>query len=268
MEIFFIGLLGLCVGSFLNLAIYRLPKMLQCSWRAECKDFLKLPAEPIYRFNLWYPRSHCPHCKQTIHARYNIPILSYLFLHGKCAYCYQTISIRYPIIESISCIMAVLIGWRYGLTWTTAAGLIFSWGLLWMSVIDLDHYLLPDQLTLPLLWLGLLLSLFHLFTDPVSAIIGAAAGYSSLWLIATLFRLISGKVGMGNGDFKLLAMLGAWLGWQALPFIILFASVSGLLLGLGLILLKKHSRNTPIPFGPHLAFAGWVTWFCKLYLLF
>jgi leader peptidase (prepilin peptidase) / N-methyltransferase len=254
-----LGLLGLCIGSFLNVVIYRLPRMMEREWRAQCKEFLQLPvekAEKQDRYNLCFPRSHCPHCNQLIKAFYNIPVLGYIFLSGKCAECKHPIFIRYPLVEILTAAITVFLGWHYGITWQLAAVLVFSWSFICLIFIDLDHQLLPDQITLSLLWLGLLLSLFGFWTDSHSAIIGAIVGYVSLWTINWLFHRVTGKVGMGHGDFKLLAALGAWLGWQALPLIILLSSLMGAVIGIGLMVFKNHHKHTPIPFGPYLALAG------------
>jgi leader peptidase (prepilin peptidase)/N-methyltransferase len=257
-----LGILGLFIGSFLNVVICRLPRMLEREWRAQCLETLQLPTEKETAYNLCLPRSHCPHCHQTIKAIHNIPVLSYLFLRGRCAHCQTHISIRYPLIEIISAAITIFLALHYdltgGLTWKIVSALIFSWSLLCLVVIDLDHQILPDNISLPLLWLGLFLNLFGVWTDSHSAIIGAIAGYLSLWTIAWIFHRVTGKIGMGHGDFKLLAVLGAWFGWQVLPLIILLSSLVGAIVGIGLILFKNHHRNMPIPFGPYLALAGWI----------
>jgi leader peptidase (prepilin peptidase) / N-methyltransferase len=252
------GLVGLIIGSFLNVVVYRLPLMLQRAWRAECKELLELPAEITEKFNLCFPRSHCTHCQHTLSWRENIPLLSYLFLKGKCLHCKKAIPFRYPLLEIISAIISVIVAWYFGFNWQCLAALLFSWSLLTLTFIDLKHQLLPDNITLPLLWLGLLLSIFNFFTDSTSALIGASIGYAALWLIAWVYQMITKKVGMGHGDFKLLAVLGAWLGWQLLPLILLVAALLGAVVGISLIALKKQTRDTPIPFGPFLAFAGWL----------
>jgi leader peptidase (prepilin peptidase) / N-methyltransferase len=257
-----VGLLGLCIGSFLNVVIYRLPRMLEGEWRAQALEILqtspKTDARETKHYNLCLPRSHCPHCNQTIKAIHNIPVLSYLWLRGRCAYCKHAISMRYPLIEMLSAVIAVFLAWHYGLTGMMLTALIFSWSLLCLVVIDLDHLILPDNISLPLLWLGLFLNVFGLWTDSHSAIMGAIAGYLSLWSITWVFHRVTGKIGMGHGDFKLLAVFGAWFGWQVLPLIILLASLVGAIVGIGLMLFRNHHRDTPIPFGPYLALAGWI----------
>ena len=254
-----VGILGLLVGSFLNVVILRLPPMLERRWRQECRQFLELPEEmPAERLDLLFPPSRCPHCGHHIRAWENIPILSWLWLRGRCSQCRAAISPRYPLIEGLTAVLSLAVAWRFGVSPQALWALVLTWSLLALSFIDYDHQLLPDILTLPLLWLGLLLSLFGIFTDPRSAIMGAAAGYLSLWGIYQLFRLITGKEGMGYGDFKLLALFGAWLGWQMLPLIILLSSLVGAVFGLALILLRGRDRELPIPFGPYLAIAGWI----------
>ncbi len=254
-----IGILGLLVGSFLNMACYRLPIMLQRSWRKECLEFLELPAEAATEtFNFCVPRSHCPHCKQLIRWWQNIPVFSYLFLRAKCAHCHQAISIRYFLLEISCAFFSVIVAWHFGVSWQTALGLVFTWSLLALIYIDIEQQLLPDIITLLLLWLGLLVSIVPLFSTCQSAIIGAAAGYVALWLLSFLFTKITGKIGMGHGDFKLCAALGAWLGWEYLPFVLLLSSLVGAVVGIIFLLVKKKNKNTPIPFGPFLALAGWV----------
>ena len=255
-----VTLLGLCVGSFLNVIIYRLPLRMEQEWRNECIDFLKLsPAPPrSIPSNIWTSRSSCPHCKTRLRLRDNIPVLSYLFLGGKCAHCQQKISIQYPLVEISCALLSLAVAIHFGYSWQTVAGLIFTWLLITMSGIDIKHQILPDVLTYIGIWIGLLLSLSPLFVDSHSAIIGGLAGYLSLWTIANLFKLLTQKDGMGYGDFKLFALLGVWLGWQMLIFIILVAAFLGSLIGLALILFKGSSRDTPIPFGPFLALAGWI----------
>ena len=254
------GLLGLIVGSFLNVVIHRLPRMLEHSWRKECEAFLELPSSQTDSpaLNLITPRSHCPHCGQTIRAHENIPVLSYLMLRGRCAHCKAVISPRYPCIECMTALLSVIVAGHFGPTLQTAMALILSWSLICLSVIDFDRQLLPDDITYPLLWLGLLLSLFGIFTDPASSIVGAIAGYMSLWSIYQLFKLLTGKEGMGHGDFKLLAVFGAWLGWQMLLPIVLLSSMVGAVVGISMVLVLRHDRSIPIPFGPYLAAAGWI----------
>ncbi len=255
-----IGLLGLAVGSFLNVVIHRLPQMLERGWKAECREYLGLEedvsdSEPL---SLSKPRSRCPACGHAISALRNIPVISYLLLRGRCANCDTAIGVRYPLVELATAALSLAVAWHFGVTWQTLAGLIFTWVLVALAMIDLDTQLLPDQITLPFLWLGLFFNLFGVFTDLQSAVIGAIAGYLVLWVVFQLFRLLTGKEGMGFGDFKLLALFGAWFGWQTLPQIILIASVVGAVSGLGLILLRRHEQGNPIPFGPYLAVAGWI----------
>jgi len=255
-----IALLGLIFGSFLNVVIYRLPIMLDREWRKQCKELLDIEGDNSQKssFNLVYPRSRCPHCSHLITAWENIPILSYLWQKGRCTACQQPISIRYPIVELLSALMAVVVAWHFGFGWALVGGIIFTWILLAASFIDFDTHLLPDDMTFPLLWLGLCFNLFGVYTSLGDAVIGAMAGYLILWSVFWLFKLITGKEGMGYGDFKLLAALGAWLGWQMLPMIILLSAIVGAVVGIGLILLRGHDKNIPIPFGPYLAGAGWI----------
>ncbi len=252
-------LLGLCIGSFLNVVILRLPVMLERSWRKECRMLLELPGEAeTPALSLVTPRSRCPSCGAAIRAWHNVPLLSWLWLRGRCASCAAPIGSQYPLVEGLTGLLSAFCAWHFGWGWELAAALPLTWALIALTVIDLRTQLLPDNLTLPLLWLGLLLSLGGIFTTPQASLIGAAAGYLSLWSVYHLFRLATGKEGMGYGDFKLLAALGAWLGWHALPFIILLSSVVGAVAGLSLILFRGHDRNVPIPFGPYLAVAGWI----------
>ena len=259
-------LLGLLIGSFLNVVIHRLPIMMEREWRRHCAELdpaKPAPKEPT--FNLVMPRSRCPACQAPINAWQNVPIVSYLLLRGRCAACGARISVRYPLVELITGVLSVAVAWRFGFAWSLLAALAFTCSLIALSSIDLDHQLLPDSITLPLLWLGLLLSLtpngqgmFSIPVDPRSSIIGAAAGYLSLWTVYHLFRLLTGKEGMGYGDFKLFAVFGAWFGWQMLPLIILLAAATGAVVGIALIIFKRHGRDVPIPFGPYLAAAGWI----------
>ncbi|MFZ2451544.1 MAG: A24 family peptidase [Methylovulum miyakonense] len=253
------GIIGLLVGSFLNVVIYRLPVMMQRGWRKECRDYLELPAEkPSEPFNLVLPLSRCPSCSTPIKPYQNIPVVSYLLLQGKCATCGQTISARYPLIEAFTAITSAFIAWHFGYGPQTLFALILTWSLIALSFIDIDHHLLPDSITLPMLWLGLLLNAFGLFTDGNAGIIGAIAGYLALWAVYHLFKLATGKEGMGYGDFKLLALFGAWLGWQALPLIILLSSLVGTIISITVIIATKRDHSIPIPFGPYLAIAGWI----------
>ena len=252
-------LLGLLIGSFLNVVIYRLPVMMQRDWRQQAREILELPPETKQEtFNLVLPNSCCPHCQHQIKAWENIPVVSYLFLRGKCSNCKAPISLRYPLIELACGLLSGYIAFHYGFGWQAAGMLILTWGLLAMSMIDCDHQLLPDSLVLPLLWLGLIASHFGLFTNLEDALWGAIAGYLSLWSVYWLFKLVTGKEGMGYGDFKLLAMLGAWGGWQVLPLTILLSSLVGAVLGVIMLRLRNQETSTPIPFGPYLAIAGWI----------
>ena len=252
-------LIGLLIGSFLNVVIYRLPKMMQRDWREQAREILELPAETQPEtFNLVLPNSQCPHCAHEIKPWENIPVISYLFLRGKCASCKAPISLRYPLVELTCGVLSAYIAWHFGFTWQAGAMLVLTWGLLAMSLIDVDHQLLPDSLVLPLLWLGLIANSLGLFTSLDVALWGAIAGYLSLWSVYWLFKLVTGKEGMGYGDFKLLAMLGAWGGWQVLPLTILLSSLVGAVLGLIMLRLRNAETSTPIPFGPYLAIAGWI----------
>lgn len=256
------GIIGLLVGSFLNVVIYRLPIMMQRTWRKECTEYLQLAAESEQTeeeaFNLVFPLSRCPGCNAPIKPYQNIPVISYVFLKGKCAACGNPISVRYPIIEALTAIASAAVAWHFGYTPQAGFALLLTWALVALIFIDIDHQLLPDSITLPMLWLGLCLSLFNLYTDAHASIIGAVAGYLALWTVFHLFKLATGKEGMGYGDFKLLALFGAWLGWQYLPVIILLSSLVGAVIGLGMIVFARHDRNVPIPFGPYLAIAGWI----------
>ena len=255
-----VGLVGLLVGSFLNVVIYRLPVMMQQSWRKDCQVYLGLDIDKALDepFNLVLPLSRCPDCNMPIKPYQNIPVVSYIFLRGKCAQCANPISLRYPIIEAFTALTSFMIAWHFGFSPQTGFALLLTWSLIALSFIDIDHHLLPDSITLPSLWLGLLLSVFGLFTDSHASIIGAVAGYLVLWSIFHLFKLLTGKEGMGYGDFKLLSLFGAWLGWQSLPAIILMSSLVGAVVGITMIVFSRHDRNTPIPFGPYLAAAGWI----------
>ena len=254
------ALFGLAVGSFLNVVIFRLPVMMENHWRQSCREILGLAEEtPEEKFNLVVPRSRCPDCGHLISALQNIPVLSYLLLKGKCAHCGAKISLRYPLIESATALLSLIVAWRFGYGWHAGAVLLLTWALIALTMIDYDVQLLPDSITLPFLWAGLILSLGNLMTNPHSAILGAAGGYLSLWTLHWVFKLATGKEGMGHGDFKLFALFGAWLGWQYLLQIILLSSLVGAAVGLVLILARGHDRNIPIPFGPYLAAAGWIS---------
>jgi leader peptidase (prepilin peptidase)/N-methyltransferase len=258
-------LLGLLVGSFLNVVIHRLPVMMDRQWRAQCAELDGKPAPEAPRYDLITPRSACPGCKAPITALQNIPVVSYLALRGRCANCRRPIGLRYPLIELLTGIASALVAWRLGFGWDCAAGLVLTWFLIALTFIDVDHQLLPDDLTLPLLWLGILASLVlpqvqgaRLPVDLQSSCIGAIAGYLSLWSVYHLFRLVTGKEGMGYGDFKLLAALGAWLGWQMLLPIVLGAAGVGALLGILMIVTGRRDRGIPMAFGPYLAASGWL----------
>lgn len=253
---------GLCVGSFLNVVIYRLPAMMERDWRMQCHEYLELGDakidEKLQQLSLSRPGSACPHCGHKIRAWENIPVLSYIFLKGKCSSCGVAISPRYPMIELITGLLSVAVALQFGVSLETLFGLILTWTLVALTVIDYDKQLLPDDLTLPLLWLGLLISFFGVFTDIQSSLIGAMLGYMILWTVYQLFKIVTGKEGMGFGDFKLLAALGAWLGWELLPQIILLSSVVGAVTGIVMLLTGATKRQQPIPFGPYLAVAGWI----------
>jgi leader peptidase (prepilin peptidase) / N-methyltransferase len=266
-------ILGLVIGSFLNVVIHRLPIMLEREWREQCEQLgadhatpeVHVVRPPRERFNLIVPRSACPSCGAPITALQNIPILSYLALRGRCASCRAPISMRYPVVEALTGVLSAVVAWRFGFGWAAFAALALTWFLIALAFIDIDHQLLPDNLTLPLLWLGLVVSLWlprtgsaPLPVDIRSSLIGAIAGYLSLWIVYHLFRLATGKEGMGHGDFKLLAALGAWLGWQMLLPVLLLAAAVGAVVGVIFLSVKGRDRGTPIPFGPFLAAAGWL----------
>jgi leader peptidase (prepilin peptidase)/N-methyltransferase len=251
-------ILGLLVGSFLNVVIYRLPVMMQREWQAQCDDLVGNSSQELAPFTLNTPRSRCPQCKHQIPALENIPVLSYLVLAGKCRNCKTSISLRYPLIELLCGVLSGLVAYHFGFSWACLGALLLTWSLLALTFIDVDHQLLPDSITLPLLWLGIFFNLFGTYTDLQASVVGAMAGYLSLWLVFHSFRLATGKEGMGYGDFKLLAALGAWIGWSFLPSIILLSSLVGAVVGISLIVLKKQHRDVPIPFGPYLAAAGWI----------
>lgn len=253
--------LGLCIGSFLNVVIHRLPKMMEREWHAQCADLRGEAPEEQAALNLSKPRSRCPDCGHQIAALENIPVFSYLFLRGRCSACGKGISLRYPLIELLTGALSAYAAWHFGFGWPALAALIMIWSLIALAAIDFDTQLLPDAITLPLLWAGLAFNLNGSMTDLQSSVIGAIAGYLSLWSVFWLFKLATGKEGMGYGDFKLLAALGAWLGWQMLPVIILLSSVVGAIVGVALIIFARHGRNNPIPFGPYLAAAGIIALF-------
>lgn len=258
------AMLGLLVGSFLNVVIHRLPRMMENEWRAQCGELASSAAQtlaPVAEkqiYNLVVPRSACPNCGRQITAVENIPIVSYLALRGQCRGCKRKINPRYPIVEGITALLSGLIAWHFGFGLAGVSALIFIWAMIALTFIDADTQLLPDSITLPLLWLGLIVNINGAFTDLRSAALGAAFGYLALWSVYWMFKLITKKEGMGHGDFKLLAAIGAWLGWQVLPLVILLSSVVGAVVGIILILLARLGRNIPLPFGPYLAMAGFI----------
>jgi leader peptidase (prepilin peptidase) / N-methyltransferase len=256
-----VGIFSLIVGSFLNVVIHRLPLMLEKSWRLECADFLNQTAEvddpKIY--NLALPGSQCPKCNAKIKLWHNIPVVSYILLRGKCAACETKIPARYLIVETLTLILSIFVAWQFGITWNCLTVLLLTWMLIALSFIDIEHQLLLDYLTLPLIWLGLIFSCFHLFTTPQDAIIGAIAGYLFFWLFAWLFKLAMKKDGLGQGDFKLIAAAGAWLGWQLLPLMIFMSCLLAVIIGGLYLIITRKTRETPIPFGPFLAIAFWLT---------
>jgi len=260
---------SLVIGSFLNVVIHRLPIMMEREWREQAAELASNPPDkelPEDRFDLVVPRSRCPSCGTTIKAWQNIPIVSYLLLGGKCSKCRESISARYPLVEMMTAVLAALCAWRFGASWEAIMAIIMTLTLVPIAMIDADTQLIPDSIVLPLMWVGLAMSLYHpmagaetLFISPRDAIVGAMAGYLSLWTIYQLFKLVTGKEGMGYGDFKLLAALGAWLGWQQLPMIVLMSAIVGAIVGIAMMAFRKHERSVPIPFGPYLAAAGWIT---------
>jgi len=258
--------IGLLIGSFLNVVIYRLPVMLDHEWRAQAAELLEQPPTPRAPFNLVTPRSACPSCHAPIKAWQNVPIVSWLLLRARCHACGVKISVRYPLVELTTGVLSAWVAWHFGVTVATPCALGVTFSLIALTGIDIDQQLLPDGITVPLMWAGLLAAIVigpaagrPLPVSPADAIIGAAAGYLSLWLVFHAFRLITGKDGMGYGDFKLYAALGAWLGWRILPLIILLAAASGALVGIAMIVLRGRDRNAPMPFGPYLAVAGWIS---------
>lgn len=255
------GITGLFVGSFLNVVIHRLPRMMEREWHQQAAELRGEATEDTAPYNLAVPRSACPHCGHQISALENIPIVSYLILRGRCRHCSAPISPRYPVIEGLCALLSAYTAWHFGASLSAIAALLFVWTMLALSFIDIDTQLLPDSLTQPLLWLGLVVNLDQQFVPLPSAVIGAVAGYLSLWCVYWLFKLATGKEGMGYGDFKLLGAIGAWLGWQALPSVILLSSAVGAAIGLTLVGLSRQGRNTPLPFGPYLAAAGVIALF-------
>jgi leader peptidase (prepilin peptidase)/N-methyltransferase len=263
LHLLLVGGIGLCIGSFLNVVVHRLPRMLARDWRQQAFEVIRetegerLP-RPEEGYDLVKPRSHCPACGHMITAWENIPVVSYLVLRGRCRGCGAHISLRYPLVEALTGALSIVVLLQFGWGWVAAWALIYTWGLLALTFIDFDRTILPDNITLPLLWLGLLVNTQGLFTTLTDAIYGAAAGYLALWSIYWAFKLVTGKEGMGYGDFKLLSAVGAWLGWQLLPLTILLSSFVGAIVGLALILFRRHDRAQPIPFGPFLAAGGWI----------
>ncbi|WP_149981346.1 prepilin peptidase [Pseudoalteromonas rhizosphaerae] len=260
-----VGLVSLCIGSFLNVVIYRLPIMMQREWQTECRVLLADDLKPTKadntetEFNLVKPNSTCPKCKTAIKPWQNIPVISWLLLKGRCASCSNPISVRYPIAEMLTAVLSLIVAYTFGATEQALLYILITWVLVALTFIDIDHMLLPDQLTLPLVWLALIAAVMGITISPTDAIIGAACGYLSLWSVFWLFKLITGKEGMGYGDFKLLAVFGALLGWQSLLTIVLLSSVVGAIIGIALLSIQGKDKATPIPFGPYLAIAGWVT---------
>lgn len=253
------AIMGAFIGSFLNVVIYRLPRMMEQSWAEECRLYLGLkPHHELESVNLCLPLSHCPRCKEPIKPWHNIPVFSYLFLRGKCANCQTHISARYLFVELLTCALSLFIVYQFGLTWQCLGVLLFTWICIALTFIDLDTHLLPDQLTLLLVWLGLFLSIFNIFCTSHEAILGAIGGYSIFALIQLLFGFFTGKTGMGQGDYKFLAGIGAFVGWQMLPLIILMASISGVVIAITHMTVKRDFKSTPLPFGPYLAIAGWI----------
>ncbi len=253
-------IIGAFIGSFLNVVIHRIPIMLERQWKSECQELLSPDKEILSqgKYNLCVPRSHCPSCDHQVKAIENIPIISYLFLKGKCSNCGIKISPQYPFVELLTAILTTIVVWKFGFSWQAFGGILFTWSLIALSGIDIKTHLLPDNLTLPLLWLGIIFNTFTIYIDLTSSVLGAIFGYLALWSVFHLFKLITGKEGMGYGDFKLLAALGAWLGWQSLPLIILLSSAVGAIIGIMMIVTKLQERSQPIPFGPYLAIAGWI----------
>jgi leader peptidase (prepilin peptidase)/N-methyltransferase len=253
------ALLGCTIGSFINVVCLRLPRMMEREWRAQCAELNGTEPTHEETFNLAFPPSRCPQCRHTIRAWENIPVVSYAFLKGRCSGCKTPISLRYPLVEAACGVLSAIVIWHFGATWQGATALVFTWVLLTLSIIDFDTQLLPDDITLPLMWMGILLAFGSIWISLEASVIGAMAGYLVLWGVYWLFKLITGKEGMGYGDFKLLAALGAWMGWQALPQIILLSTLAGAGLGLTMIVVRGRDRQLPIPFGPYLAIAGWIS---------
>ncbi len=260
----FVVIFSLIIGSFLNVVVYRLPKIMHNGWYIECREFLadevsNVPAKKVDHLTLSKPDSTCPKCGHKIRFYENIPVISWLFLQGKCSQCRNSISLRYPLVETVTALLSLVIAIKFGASIEALLLLLLTWGLICLTLIDFDHMLLPDQIVMPLLWLGLLVNINGTFVPLNEAIMGAVIGYMSLFSVFWLFKLLTGKEGMGHGDFKLFALFGAWIGWQLLPILILMASVVGAVIGISLMLFKNHQREQAIPFGPYLAIAGWVT---------
>lgn len=252
------ALLGLCIGSFLNVVIHRLPKMMERQWQADCAELAGKTPESTQRYNLIVPRSACPACGHRIGALENIPVVSWLALRGKCSGCGTAISARYPFIEALTAVSSGFVAWHFGFGWAAAGALMFAWAMIALTFIDLDTFFLPDSITLPLLWLGLLFNISGTYAPLTAAVIGAVAGYLALWSVYWVFKWATGKEGMGYGDFKLLAAIGAWLGWTQLPLTILLSSLVGAVIGIGMIVFAGRDRSIPLPFGPYLAIAGMI----------
>lgn len=262
-----VGFITLLLGSFLNVIIFRLPTALQKEWRKQCEDFLaesnSEQQESLHQNNdallsLFIPSSHCPCCGTAIKPYDNIPLISYILLRGKCRTCHKHISLQYPIVEALTAVLCMIVAWNFGVTWQTVAGCVLTCVLIVQSGIDLEHKIIPDEITMPTLWLGIIISICNIYVNSTDAILGAVAGYVVLWAVYWIFYWITKKEGMGYGDFKLLAMLGAWLGWQALPLIILISSIIGSIIGVCTLIFMHKQRNFRIPFGPFLALAGWM----------
>jgi leader peptidase (prepilin peptidase)/N-methyltransferase len=254
-----VAFMSLFIGSFLNVVVHRLPRMMEREWSEECRVYLGLkPHNEPDKLSLCLPASHCPHCKHAIRPWHNIPVLSYVFLMGKCAFCKARISPRYPLVELITCLMSVYVAWRFGYSWQTLTALLFTWSCIALTFIDIDHHLLPDQLTLSLLWLGLFASLFNVFISSQDAIIGAMTGYILFATIQGIFGYATGKTGIGQGDYKLLAAFGAFVGWKLLPLIVMIASVCGITFTLIQMIIQRSFKSVPLPFGPYLAVAAWI----------
>ncbi|HSD54932.1 MAG TPA: A24 family peptidase [Burkholderiales bacterium] len=257
----FAAVFGLAIGSFLNVVIHRLPKMMERDWHAQCAELRGEPPAAHARYNLATPRSSCPACGHCITVLENVPVVSYLWLRGKCSACRAKIGVRYPVVEAVTAALTAYSAWRFGFGWQAFGAMLFVWCMVALTFIDVDTQLLPDAITLPLLWAGLVINLRGTFVDLAGAVIGAVAGYLVLWSVYWAFKLATGKEGMGFGDFKLLAAIGAWLGWKMLPLVILASSFVGAVVGIALMILARRGRDVPIPFGPYLAGAGLIALF-------